>query len=248
MQGFHRRTVRHEPMRFMVALMLGAMTMPAVAILCAWKGPIGVSVRPGVQATIALDDHRIHVSRERGAGYVRVSWFPIVHAPLRSKEPDQDAAQALPSWSTARQPAHADRVRGLQTHPGAFPTQEDVAVGWPFLAFHAHRAATPFALPGPSIPPKPRWTNAFHLPEAKVTQPDGSRLTVRPVMPYAPLWKGVVANTAIFAASWWVVLAGVGQVPSWIRAGKGLCPACGYDLRTQADAGCPECGHGRLKT
>jgi hypothetical protein len=68
-------------------------------------------------------------------------------------------------------------------------------------------------------------------------------------LPYKPVWLGFAINTIFYAAIFWLLFAGPGRLRRFIRTKRGLCPACGYDLRGQpppdSDAGrrvCPECG------
>ncbi len=66
-------------------------------------------------------------------------------------------------------------------------------------------------------------------------------------LPYIPIWRGLLANTAIFAAAWSVLLYGVPLVQREIRRRKGHCVKCGYDRQgLDADARCPECGEASL--
>lgn len=94
---------------------------------------------------------------------------------------------------------------------------------------------------------------------------------VRPTSPRAlrdppPLWVGAWSQPVLFAYSgpsppagytmsgvvvpYWMPFAATVLLPAWWARGRardrwrrqqGLCPACGYDLRTSASA-CPECG------
>lgn len=67
-------------------------------------------------------------------------------------------------------------------------------------------------------------------------------------LPLAPVWSGFLADALIFAGVLLAVLAGPAIL--WHnrrrirRRRRGLCEACGYDLRGLA-APCPECGAGR---
>lgn len=63
------------------------------------------------------------------------------------------------------------------------------------------------------------------------------------IVPYRPVWVGLLANTVFFA----VLLGAVWYLPGWIlaerRARAGLCRVCAYDLRgSPAGGACPECG------
>lgn len=70
------------------------------------------------------------------------------------------------------------------------------------------------------------------------------RLTRQGVrLPYLPVWPGFAVDSAIAAALWWMLLTAPGAIKRWRRRRRGLCIACGYDLRGLAEgAACPECG------
>ena len=62
------------------------------------------------------------------------------------------------------------------------------------------------------------------------------------LLPFRPLWLGLLLNVAIYYA---IIEAALFTLLCAIRRRrmrKGLCPACGYDLRGEFDGGCPECG------
>lgn len=76
-------------------------------------------------------------------------------------------------------------------------------------------------------------------------------------LPLSPVWPGFAINSLLFGAAWLVLLR-VAGVPAWraaagvllrkrVRRKAGLCPECGYDLRTGFVSGCPECGWGRSR-
>lgn len=71
-------------------------------------------------------------------------------------------------------------------------------------------------------------------------------------LPTRPIWRGLIVNSAIAAVAWWLVLAavswGVGSVRAAFRKPAGCCPKCGYDLKSNWAAGCPECGWGKENT
>jgi len=54
-----------------------------------------------------------------------------------------------------------------------------------------------------------------------------------------------VIDTLFYAAIWFGMFFGFSSAKRFIRAKRGRCPRCGYDLRGNLDAGCPECGWGR---
>jgi hypothetical protein len=65
------------------------------------------------------------------------------------------------------------------------------------------------------------------------------------VLCYRPLWLGLAADTVFWGALWLGALAIPGAVSRRRRRARGLCPACGYDLRGDFAPGCPECAWNR---
>lgn len=62
-------------------------------------------------------------------------------------------------------------------------------------------------------------------------------------LPYFVHWRGLLADTVLFAALWWVLLFARGDIRRALRRRRGLCIVCGYDRSaTRTDAPCPECG------
>ncbi len=63
------------------------------------------------------------------------------------------------------------------------------------------------------------------------------------IIPLRPIWENLLADSAVFAAAWSVVVFGPRRVRVWWRRRNGRCGGCGYDLRGLArGAVCPECG------
>ena len=60
--------------------------------------------------------------------------------------------------------------------------------------------------------------------------------------PLRPIWPGFAVNTLFYAAILWLVMLGPFALRRLIRRRRGLCPACGYDLRHAEHVACPECG------
>jgi len=103
-------------------------------------------------------------------------------------------------------------------------------LGWPLPALRWHRRV------GPEGRSEDR---AIPLPRAlERTAPSDRRL------PWRPRW-GAIVDTLVFALFAWLAVGGPMAVQRAARAWRGSCPACGYDLRTSAGRGCPECGSGR---
>ena len=66
------------------------------------------------------------------------------------------------------------------------------------------------------------------------------------VLPLAPVWPGLAADSAIYGAAAWCLLvvahaAGLRR-RAWHRRSRHRCPNCGYDLAGLGPVPCPECG------
>jgi len=62
-------------------------------------------------------------------------------------------------------------------------------------------------------------------------------------LPCAPLYRGLILNTFFYAVVWWALLALPRLICRTLRARRGLCTRCAYDLRGTPNSPCPECGH-----
>ncbi len=62
------------------------------------------------------------------------------------------------------------------------------------------------------------------------------------LLPLTPQPTGFAINTAFYAAILWLVTLGPFTARRMIRRTRGHCIKCGYDLRGDFSAGCPECG------
>ncbi len=61
-------------------------------------------------------------------------------------------------------------------------------------------------------------------------------------LPIRPFWPAFAPNTLFYATLLWLVILGPFALRRLIRQRRGLCPACGYDLRHGEHEACPECG------
>jgi hypothetical protein len=62
------------------------------------------------------------------------------------------------------------------------------------------------------------------------------------VLPLKPIWPGFVINTMFYAAVLWLLFAAPGFVRRRLRARRGQCPACGYQIAPGTGHVCSECG------
>lgn len=75
-----------------------------------------------------------------------------------------------------------------------------------------------------------------------ITPESGNHVTY---FPARPIWPGFSFNSVLFGAIIWSALLGCTQMRRWLRRRRGVCPACGYDLKGDTASGCPECGWNR---
>ena len=169
----------------------------------------------------------------------------------RMLEPEEDTyriAEPAPPWMAGKFANPGDlegvtaRLRGMEATvymaPGAQPDWEEsgliVRIGWPFRAARA-------------------WAFTRHPPATLgLHPPDPEHGTVRPGWPegfvlfYTPLWPGFALNTAFHGVLALLLWSAPGFAIRRLRARRGRCPNCGYDLRGLSTAQCPECGASRI--
>ena len=89
----------------------------------------------------------------------------------------------------------------------------------------------------------PRYESSFAIAIVPVTYLwKGWMVKDDRLLPYLPIWPGFTVNTLFYAALLWLVIPGPFALRRLIRVRRGLCPACGYDLRHGEHEVCPECG------
>lgn len=114
----------------------------------------------------------------------------------------------------------------------------EIHAGWPWRC-----VATTYGTLDPIRNPPPYgYEGAIHF---KTSVLSGWRGYDDVVLAYRPLWGGLVPDTLVFGAGWFVVLLAAGAARRRWRRRHGLCPACGYDLGGEFGGGCSECGWGR---
>ena len=84
---------------------------------------------------------------------------------------------------------------------------------------------------------------ALMIPRA--FRPAYGRIVLWNYLPLLPLWPGFAVNTLFYAISLWMLVRGPFALRRHLRHRHGRCLKCGYDLRGDLAAGCPECGWNR---
>ena len=208
--------------RIMVCLCLGAITTVVVAWTCAWFVRYHGSAR-----VYALPDGRSNhasllVFSAFGSEYGLILARHMVE--IYGITPQAGYPSDL-GWSVLTQP-------GVVTDP----VIAEEARGWPFLClrwrFLVHRHVV--------------WGLNLNGTRTLALAPRGPTISVRGygdrVLPLQPLWRGMAMNIVLYSLCWGCLLRGL-RAASWAaRRRKGRCSRCGYDLRGEFSAGCPECG------
>ncbi len=216
--------------KLVVFLLLGAVVNVAVA----W----GLAVRPYSGASFSSwpsdgyewtspDGFDTYIWKRTGEWRVsqdRMNKTVFRLGPAPPKLNDSQYLDLIPDWSAFAEPE-------VRARPDADRFEEQ-ASGWPLLCLR---------LDGPLF-----WfVNGHASPYSEMS----GRLELpwfeppwRNVVPYHPIWPGFAINTTLYAS----VLLLLALVPftarRMIRRKRGHCIKCGYDLRGEPDAGCPECG------
>jgi len=153
---------------------------------------------------------------------------PSMRTEVTYRKPRPAAESVLPDWVDALPPIWCFDSTGLQSD---YASQVFRADGWPWLAMmgRAH------VVSGPSSAAVWEFVNAYELDSPARSR--GPRL-----LPRLPIWPGFLIDTLFYGAIWFAVFFGFASAKRAIRRKRGRCPRCGYDLRGNLSAGCPECG------
>lgn len=174
----------------------------------------------------------------------RIIGGDIVRLDYTGGDPVRDphiAPRDLPRWTLTRR---APR----ETYEAVTPKRSlhEEAWGWPLRAIQSR---TWLADDPRGVPKDVESSNGVIVRNSPTVSSAGFVFgrDIR-ILPLAPLWLGLVGDTALFATTWWVLLCGISMTRRRIRTRRGRCPRCAYDLRGQRDAGCSECGWGRIRS
>jgi len=190
---------------------------------------------------------------------IAVAWGVIVR-PMAAHYGPAEPAHAVPRWCTLFDTDIDYTQMHLQSPNGGFgydvlynfgnapredgTTEQAVSKylrsGFPFraLAYACHSVG------GGGRPPGTIWRDdwGIRLP-GRTAQ--GCHPSIGGCLPLRPLWPGLIAGSVFYALILFPIVRAPSVLRRLIRRKRGRCPKCGYDLRGQHDAGCPECGWGR---
>lgn len=111
------------------------------------------------------------------------------------------------------------------------------AVGWPWRVLYTVQGSA-FSVNGPVFPAQVGpSTGGIVLREHPTLAPE-----FPVVLPCLPIDGAFASSSILYALPWLIVLALITGVRRAVRARRGRCPRCAYDLRSDLAHGCPECG------
>jgi hypothetical protein len=176
-------------------------------------------------------------------GVGKTGWFVYAKYPPDFVGSDRQRALAaeFPPWSVS----HPSMAAGLPAPPAVAPHQTEgstvpsylwteVASGWPALCARGYC-----------------WHNNTETSGALLLHSSANSPPLkddRNLLPYDPIWSGMLINVAFYGGIWCWLLLGIGFIQRRKRVRRmlrGRCPECRHDLRSDLAAGCPECGWGR---
>ncbi len=209
--------------KLVVFLLLGAVVNVAVA----WGFVLGVPLanRPGdiLSTDIAPGEREVRFV-QRMSGRTRINWI------TQESEPD-----GLPTgfWRTDDARAGSCDLAGWPRRGLSCSNHSEWIILW-------NGAGTSRTHPDQR---NRMIDGGFKLsPEYQTWLSTRLRLSIWRALPFRPIWPGFAINTIFYAAILGMLWLSPFVVRRVIRRNRGRCIKCGYDLRGDFSAGCPECG------
>jgi hypothetical protein len=255
-------------LRLAMVLLLGVLTSALSALaLAAWM-PIEIPL-PHRSCYFVADQRPWSVAQRRSRG-VHFNWWLDLDSSGTSPSPSpaQTAGDVLPAEPILPTTAQGlvDRVRSehqeafatsaekprLSPHPPTWGTfagtpraplpaiGTDHGFGWPFIALW-------YRVDGERIesPAFGRVVRATQVRGGYLIR-GAAEIRVRGydhrALPFLPHYRGLLANSALYASLWALLIFAPPLVRLQRRLRRGHCPQCGYDLQGNLVQRCPECG------
>ena len=221
-----------------IFLLLGAVVNVAVAWGCAITINVFAVIPYGASNPVGDDHWSVNRWRRPGGARISSTRYRKGHYGRTNVSP----FEVIPEWGRLANP-----MDEFYLDSTAMEQRVIDARGWPMLSLWCEVESTHHSDDygtvragihggingGIEAPLLPQWRVV-----AGLTQPR--------VLPLRPIWRGFLTNSLLYAAILWIVLFARRDVRQFIRRKRGLCLACGYDLRHADHAACPECGAGAL--
>ncbi|UCD76821.1 MAG: hypothetical protein JSV91_07810 [Phycisphaerales bacterium] len=222
--------MKRETRFILLALVIGAVFTIASAWLASWIGASRLTPRPALPQVPRARRLFSDTPALQARGFIPVSigvidgWhidIAVMWVLDRHREGVKtgDYTEMQTVW--AGWPARSltgDRINAMTTASGGDPTVAGIRYEW---------AWGPDSSGGSFVRWKPR------------------------LVPLRPMWPGFAINTLLHALIAWLLIRGPFIARHYsrreIRRRRGRCLKCGYELRGDYGAGCPECGWNREK-
>ena len=155
-----------------------------------------------------------------------------------------DDTEYLKTLSAPIEELHSPTVVDVWLARPAFRARRDLmsdaCYGWPVVSFRWQYAmrASGFSVSGIQIGNPPFVLQSRHGAVPLVDLPQVAGV----VLPIEPLWGGVVIDTVTWGAVAVCITAGWRRFRCAMRRLACRCANCGYDMKGNATARCPECG------
>lgn len=177
------------------------------------------------------------VFRYQRSGYLAVhpmTPVPVAHGNPEDHESEPSTRDLTPDWARGSVEAYWSKYRVNSIVLESF--------GWPCPAAFSQVSFT-FS---PGVSPSPTVDDGSGFIVQRVTRTRPVFNVAYPaVLPVRPIWRGLAIDVTAYAATWMLILVGLGVAKRAIRIHRGLCPRCAYNLKDQPTPGCPECGWNR---
>lgn len=167
--------------------------------------------------------------------FARLGWSDV----MGSRSPTVTTPEERAVWEQHAKPLPGGVVSGRLRRGDPLPVVavdgavwwREYATGWPWRAWRGADVITA------------RHT-LYSFSQVVFRDPTGmSRFGY--LVPYGPVWSGIVGNCLVGAIGIWSFVVLPAAVRRARRRGRGLCVACGYDLAGVGGGVCPECGGGK---
>ena len=220
-----RSAVRRWIVRGVVFVLLGAVVNVAVAWGCATflaDARNGWEMHSG--ATRLESGAVWGIRRRERPGYLKMDCH--VGSPAQQWDARWQAARSLiEHWSR------------VPNDPSSFSDWDEQASGWPMLSFWSRLEIVDYRHNFVS-------TDARVLPHDKLEKGiyvDARWISKQAILPFGPIWHGVIVNTLFYAAVVVLLYGLLHSLRRRRRVRKGLCAKCAYPVGS-SDV-CTECGH-----
>lgn len=235
--------MKRRAAHFAMIVLLGLITTIAVAVWCVYRSPTTVRysdvLSPDLEFITIRPQWRSYspFTLQRARGYEEFTAMQLIGISGTWPPAPPEETTWPPEWATRIAKPQSPDSHGTFRFDGL--SSSIARAGWPFYCFGGviHRDG---------YQSLDRSTNAIRINTR--FQGMWGTYPVSRVLPLRPQPLELTLNSLLFAFVWFLVFRTFAFVPiAWRmnRKRRGLCPKCAYDLQSNSDSGCPECGWNR---